>query len=62
VLELADELLAHELLAGTDLGARLAYRCGPATFVVAADDVEAVLATLRAAGHTPRVLTGGGGS
>jgi hypothetical protein len=55
VLELADELTARELAANTSLLSHVIYQLSPRVFVVADEDVDALVEEMQAKGYTPRV-------
>jgi len=52
-----DAVLAEEILARKQLGADLAGRIGDCVLLVKPGRVEAVIAELKAMGHTPQVLS-----
>lgn len=55
VLELADEIAAKELAVNTSLLKRVVYRLSPCAFVLADEDVDALIEEMQAKGYTPRI-------
>jgi hypothetical protein len=55
VLELADEIAAKELAVNTSLLKRVVYKLSPCAFVLADDDVDALVEEMQAKGYTPRI-------
>ena len=60
LLELQDELLAREVLAGTKLADHVLYRVSPTAFLIDPTAVQEVESLLERAGYTPKVLDAAG--
>lgn len=56
MIELADEVLARELLATTHLSDAVVYECSPTRFLVEERAIAKLLIELEAAGHKPRLI------
>jgi hypothetical protein len=55
VLELSDEMAAKELALNSSLLKRVVYKLSPTAFVLADEDVDALVEEMQAKGYTPRI-------